>query len=150
MAAQYTRYEPQPRGGNVAFAMDNELYIWGGFPWTGSKEELAKVVEVLDFTTELWEQKPTHGTIPPALWHPVYTVMGSCLFVLGEKDLGSHHWNSFFKLDLKTFQWEEVQVSNPSSGPQEEIPCGMVSYGDNQLVVIAGHLVHIFNLDKGK
>ena len=65
--------------------------------------------------------------------------------------------NTLFKLDLLTFQWEQVQVSNPSRGPQRKAGCRMVSYGDNQLVVFAGYTgsahtdeLHIFDLDKGE
>ena len=34
-------------------------------------------------TTELWEQKPVHGTPPTGLWDTAYTVVGSCYFVFG-------------------------------------------------------------------
>ena len=68
----------------------------------------------------------------------------------------SHH-NTLFKLDLHTFQWEQVQVSNPSSVLQKKNGCRMVSYGDNQLVVFAGWIdsgntdeLHVFDLDKGE
>ena len=40
-------------------------------------------VEVLDMTTELWEQKLVHGTPPTGLWDTAYTVVGSCYFVFG-------------------------------------------------------------------
>ena len=152
MAARHRSYEPLPRSGHAAVAVDNKLHMWGG--WAGPKEKpqkLAQNLEVFDISTELWEQKPTRGTPPPGLWDTAYTVVGSCLFVFGGWDGVSRH-NSLFKLDLHTFQWEQVRVSNPSRGPQRKNGCGMVSYGDNQLVVFAGRTdeLHIFDLNKGE
>ena len=157
MAAYHTSYEPLPKSGHAAVAVDNKQYMWGG--WHGSKEksrEEADKIEVFDISKELWEQKPTHGTPPPGLWNTAYTVVGSCLFVFGGYD-GVSWYNTLFKLDLRSFQWEKVQVSTPPSGPQKKSGCGMVSYGDNQLVVFAGSTgsgktdeLHVFDLDKGE
>ena len=157
MAAHHRSYEPLPRRSHAAVAVDNKLHIWGG--WAGSKEksrEVAQNLEVFDISTEQWEQKLTHGTPPPGLCDTAYTVVGSCLFVFGGWDGGSCH-NSLFKLDLHTFQWEKVHISNPTSGPQEKRGCRMVSYGDNQLVVFAGRMdsgrtdeLHVFHLNKGE
>ena len=157
MAARPTSYEPLPRSGHAAVTVDNKLHMWGG--WARSKEksrEEAKQVEVFDISKELWEQKPTHGTPPPRLWNTAYTVVGLSLFVFGGYDGVSRH-NSLFKLDLHNFQWEQVQVSNPSRGPQRKAGCRMVSYGDNQLVIFAGYTdsgntdeLHVFDLDKGE
>ena len=157
MAARLTRYEPLPRRSHSAVAVDNKLHMWGG--WARSKEksqEEAHKIEMFDISKELWEQKPTHGTPPPGLWGTAYTVVGSSLFVFGGYDSVSHH-NTLFKLDLRSFQWEQVQVSNPSSGPPRKAGCRMVSYGDNQLVIFAGYTgiahtneLHVFDLDKGE
>ena len=157
MAARPTSYEPLPRSAHAAVAVDNKLHMWGG--WAGSKEnsrEEAGKIEMFDISKELWEQKPTHGTPPPGLCDTAYTVVGSCLFVFGGYDSVSRH-NSLFKLHLRSFQWEQVQVSNPYSGPQRKDSCRMVSYGDNQLVVFAGVTdsgytdeLHVFDLDKGE
>ena len=159
MAARPTSYEPLPRSSHAAIAVDNKLHMWGG--WHGSKEksqEVADKIEMFDISTELWEQKPTHGTPPPGLYDTAYTVVGSSLFVFGGSDGVSHH-NTLFKLDLRSFQWEWVQVSNPSSSPQKKDSCMMVSYGYNQLVIFAGYTatgggrtdeLHAFDLDKGE
>ena len=163
MAACHTSYEPLPRASHAAVAVDNKLHMWGG--WTGSKEEsqkLAQKLEVFDISTEQYEQKPTRRTPPPGLWYTAYTVVGSCLFVFGGSD-GVSSRNTLMKLDLRSFQWEQVRVSNPSSGPQSKNASGMVSYGDNQLVVFGGYLdslwmeegaitdeLHVFDLNKGE
>ena len=158
MAVYHTSYEPLPRYGHATVAVDNKLHMWGGSARSKEKSrELVQKIEVFDISTELWEQKPTHGTPPPGLCSFAYTVVGSCLFVFGGNDGVSHH-NTLFKLDLRTFQWEQVPVSNPSSGPLEKSGCGMVSYDDNQLVVFAGSMggiaytdeLHVFDLDKGE
>ena len=157
MAAHHTSYEPLPRRSHAAVAVDNKLHMWGGR--AGSKEksrEEAQKIEMFGISKDLWEQKPIHGTPPPALWNTAYTVVGSSLFVFGGYD-GESHYNTLFKLDLRSFQWEQVQVSNPSSGPQKKQGCRMVSYGDNQLVIFAGYTgsawtaeLHVFDLDKGE
>ena len=157
MAARHTSYEPLPRAGHAAVAVDNKLHIWGGEGGSVEKsQELAHNLEVFDISMEQWEQKPTCGTPPPGLCDAAYAVVGSCLFVFGGYGGVSHH-NSLFKLDLHTFQWEWVRVSNPSSGPQKKNASGIVSYGDNQLVVFAGYTgrvwtdeLHVFDLNKGE
>ena len=160
MAARHTSYEPLPRFSHAAVAVDNKLHMWGGRAgWAGSKEKSQKIAqkhEVFDISTEQWVQKPTHGTPPSGLWDTAYAVVGSCLFVFGGYDGVSRH-NSLFKLDLLTFQWEQVRVLNPSSGPQKKWGCEMVSFGDNQLVVFAGYTgsertdeLHVFDLNKGE
>ena len=157
MATCYTSYEPLPRSDHVAIAMGSKLYMWGGWGESNEKTlEVAKMVEVLDISIELWEQKPTHGTLPPGLWFTAYTVVESCLYVFGGHSGESCH-NSLFKLDLKSFQWEKVRVSNSSSAPRRKNGCGMVCYGDNQLVVFAGYTgsemtdeLHIFKLNDGE
>ena len=157
MAGRHTSYEPLRRSGHAAVTVDNKLHMWGG--WAGSEEksrEVAQKLEVFDISTELWKQKPTRGTPPPGLNNTAYAVVGSCLFLFGGWDGESRH-NSFFKLDLHTYQWKKVQVSNPSRGPQRKVGSGMVSYGDNQLVVFAGNTgrwytdeLHVFDLNKGE
>ena len=160
MAAHHTGYEPLPRCSHAAVAVDNKLHMWGGSKqWASSWEKsqkLAQKLEVFDISTEQWEQKPTHGTPPPGLWATAYAVVGSYLFVFGGFD-GVYNHNSLLKLGLLTFQWEWVQVSNPSSGPQKKHGCRMVFYGDNQLVVFAGYTgsvwtdeLHVFDLNKGE
>ena len=116
----------------------------------------ANSVDVLDTTTELWEQKRSLGTPPTGYWDTAYTVAGSCLFVFGESGGRSHH-NSLFKLPLNTFQWEKVRASNPSSSPQRKTNFGMVSDGDNQLVIFSGyteggrtHRLYAFNMSNSE
>ena len=59
-------------------------------------------------------------------WHPTTWTVVHCIQwwdrVFGGYDGMSHH---IFRHDLKTFQWKEVQVSDPSSGPQKKQCCGM-------------------------
>lgn len=38
--------------------------------------QLASVVEVFDFETELWEKKTTSGPPPPGLYNTAYTTIG--------------------------------------------------------------------------
>ena len=101
------------------------------------------------------ETDPGH----PTTWNNQHCIHGGgdmsvCLW--GFDGVSRH--NSLFKLDLQTYQWEQVQAANPSSGPQKKGGCRMVSYGDNQLVIFAGRTesggntdeLHVFNLDKSE
>jgi len=155
--AGHTSYEPLPRYGHAAVAVNNKLHMWGGSDGSERKsQELAQKLEVYVISTEQWQQKPTHGTPPPGLWYTAYAVVGSCLFVFGGWD-AVFYQNSLYKLDLHTYQWEQVRVSNPSSGPNRKYGSGVVSYGDNELVVFAGFTgsvwrneLHVFDLNKGE
>lgn len=150
-----TQREPQPRCGHAAVTVDNKLHLWGGYAGSNKKsQQLVKTVEVFDISTEMWEQVRTHGTPPPGLSNAAYTVVGTYLYSFGGTD-GSRH-NTLHKLDLYTLKWEAI--SHTSRSPHEMVGSGMVSYGDNQLVLFAGlkesdhgsltNGVHIFNLDK--
>ena len=122
MAARHTSYEPLPRSSHAAVAVDNKLHMWGGEGGSREKsQEVAQKLEVFDISTELWEQKPTRGIPPPGPCDTAYAVVGSCLFVFGGCGGESRH-NSLFKLDLRTFQWEQVRVSNPSRSPKLRKP----------------------------
>ena len=159
MAARPINHEPLPRSEHAAFAVRSQLHLWSG--WAGSKKksrELVQGVDIFDIGANLWEQKPTPA---PERWNSGirdtgYTVVEMCLYSFGGWD-GVFRYNSLHKLDLYTWQWEEVQVSNPSSGPQKKNGCRMVSYRDSQLVVSAGRTddgktgeLHVFNLDIGE
>ena len=43
---------------------------------THTHTQLASVVEVFDFETELWERKTTSGTPPSGLYNTAYTTIG--------------------------------------------------------------------------
>lgn len=44
--------------------------------------QLASVVEVFDFETELWEKKTTSGTPPPGLYNTAYTSIGRLISII--------------------------------------------------------------------
>ena len=43
--------------------------------------QLASVVEVFDFETELWEKKTTSGPPPPGLYNTAYTTIGRLMSI---------------------------------------------------------------------
>ena len=53
MAARHTSYEPLPRAGHAAVAVDNKLHMWGGEGGSVEKsQELAHNLEVFDISME--------------------------------------------------------------------------------------------------
>ena len=41
-------------------------------------------------------------------------------------------------LDLVTLNWKELTTSNPADAPMKMSGCGIVAYGNNQLVLFGG------------
>ena len=150
-------YEPQPRCEHVAVPVGRNLNVWGGNAGSGEKsQDLATTVEVFDVSTNLWKRNPTNGVPPPGLFGTAYTVVGTSLYVFGGRDRNDCLQNSLYKLDLFSFQWEEIRPANSSSGPQKKQSSRMVPCGDNQLLVFAGCTasgytdeLHLFDLAKG-
>ena len=153
----HSSYEPQPRCEHVAVSVGRNLHVWGGNAGSNEKsQDLATTVEVFDVSTNLWKRNPTNGMPSPGLFGTAYTVVGTTLYIFGGKDRNGSLQNSLYKLDLFSFQWEEIKPINPSSGPQRKHSCRMLPCGDNQLVIFAGCTdsgytdeLHIFNLVKG-
>jgi len=133
------------------------LHVWGGNAGSNEKsQDLATTVEVFDVSTNLWKRNPTNGMLSPGLFGTAYTLVGTTLYVFGGKDRNGSLQNSLYKLDLFSFQWEEIKPTNPSRGPQRKHSSGMLPCGDNQLVIFAGCTdsgytdeLHIFDLTKG-
>jgi len=153
----HSSYEPQPRCEHVAVSVGRNLHVWGGNAGSNEKsQDLATTVEVFDVSTNLWKRNPTNGKPSPGLFGTAYTVVGTTLYVFGGRDKNGALQNSLYKLDLFSFQWEEIKPTNPSRGPQKKHGSGMLPCGDNQLVIFAGCTdsgytdeLHIFDLTKG-
>ena len=117
----------------------------------------ASIVEIFNIETGRWEQRKTTGTPRMGAEYRAYTTIGNKAYHFGGWD-GSSCYNSLHSLDLSTMQWVTLQPRNPSQGPSRKSQCGMVAHGDNELVVIGGHIglgnytneFHVYNLREGQ
>lgn len=71
-----------------------------------------------------------------------FTVMpslaGNKIFVYGGWDGLTNH-GSLHSLDVDTMQWEELQVNPSPEAPMKMSGCGLVSHGNNTLVLFGGY-----------
>ena len=162
MASGSPFYEPLQRVPHVTVAFGEQLFLWGG-PNEDDKEtmeELTSFVEIFDISTEQWERKPCHGSLPPSDGG-AYTVIENKLYYFGGGEGGidteSVHYNSLHQLDLLTLEWREVKPKESSSAPGEKAGCGMVALRDEKLVVVGGSFatlkytneLHLFDISQG-
>ena len=86
--SQQELYEPSPRYGHYAAAVDGQFYLYSGrtVRYTAEKEMLQSLVEVLDPLTERWTQKTTEGDIPPGMYDGTCTSTGQDLFTFGGRN----------------------------------------------------------------
>ena len=142
-------YQPIPRWGHSAAAINGKLYIWGGcmhnLPKVHSsseKTQLLSIIDVFDPRNLVWEQKTTTGMPPLGVYWNAYTSSGKYMYTFGGYcGHGKCYHNSVHQLDAIGLQWREVMASNPSESPMRKWQCGMVAFTkgeDNFLCVFGG------------
>ncbi len=67
---------------------------------------------------------------------------GNKIFVYGGWDGLTNH-GSLHSLDVCTMKWEELQVTPSPETPMKMSGCGLVSYGDNKLILFGGYGVPV-------
>ncbi len=161
MAHPQRHYQPQPRDRHLAVPVGKKLYTWGGFlGFESSSEDSAAVVEVFDNSTELWEQKSTHGSPPKGLWSSAYTAVGSTIFSIGGVG-GGVNQGEFRQLETDSLDWMGIEQKNPSRGPKKSALAnsGMVPFQSDKLAVLATTLgeegkeideLHLFKRQEGR
>ena len=149
-------YEPAPRYRHAAVALDAKIYMWGGVDNT--KSFSASVVEVFDAHSGLWTRTLAHGSPPPGVIRAAYTTLGGKIFQFGGED-NTAEYNTLHQLDPSTMMWTELESKNPSDGPVKKVASGMVSHGNNELVIFAGfqhskrrftNKLHQYKINEGK
>lgn len=67
---------------------------------------------------------------------------GNKIFVYGGWDGLTNH-GSLHSLDVDAMQWEELQVNSSPEAPMKMSGCGLVSYGNDKLILFGGYGVPI-------
>ena len=133
---QQELYEPSPRFGHYAAAVDGQLYFYSGrtVRYTAEKEKLQSLVEVLDPLTETWTQKTTEGDIPPGMYHGACTSTGQDLFTFGGFD-GELWYGDVYRLKptQNSLRWTRLTSVAKKAG------CGMVCFNSKHLLLFAGY-----------
>ena len=135
------RHEPMPRIWHTACQTDSKTLVHGGRTRDFSeniKRRLARVVEVLDAYTEVWQQKEVTGEAPASGVHGAASAsVGDDLFTFGGHD-GSRWYNSLHLLEDAT-QWVKLcPQNNRVESPMAKYGAGMVAFGNN-LAVFGGY-----------
>ena len=135
------RHEPMPRIWHTSFQTGSKTLAHGGRTRDFSentKRRLARVVEVFDGYTEVWQQKEVTGEAPaPGVYGAASASVDDDLFTFGGFD-GSRWFNALHVLKRAT-QWIELCPQNDrAESPMAKTGAGMVAFGNN-LAVFGGH-----------
>ena len=133
---QQELYEPSPRYGHYAAAVDGQLYFYSGrtVRYTAEKEKLQSLVEVLDLLTERWTQKTTEGDIPPGMYHGACTSTGQGFYTFGGRN-GKLLCGDLYRLKptQNSLRWTRLTSVAKKAG------CGMVCFNSKHLLLFAGY-----------
>ena len=136
------RYEPQPRFAHISQSVGRRVAVQGGQTKNWSEESmkhLTAVVEVLDLSSETWEQKKVAGHAPPPGTQSAASAILQDLFTFGGWN-GRQYFNTLRRLNFTTWRW--VIVASPQNTPGAPTPkrdCGMVAFGAENLAVFGGY-----------
>lgn len=136
MSLEWGDPEPIGRKGLCSAIHDGKLYILGGYPFSQSSSGL----DVYDFDQCEWAFAATETPGHPALKisGSVCVVIKDSLYTFG----GWMHGNrnaDIHELNLMSFKWRQLEVSNPELGPMLKDKAGIVDYGEEMLCVMGGY-----------
>ena len=115
--------------------------MWGGrtVDWSPSQlRTVAYTVHIFDTNSELWQSRETTGPPHPGLMDPASLLIGDVTYFFGGFD-GNSYYNSLHQLDLEQLMWRNAQPRHTSHAPMKKAGCGMVSFGQDKLIVFAGY-----------
>ena len=133
--------QPTARVGHTSVVYKGMVYMWGGrtINWSPKQQRtVANTVHVFDTTSELWLSRETTGPPHPGLYNHASVIIGDIVYFFGGVD-GKSYYNSLHQLDLEQLMWRNAQPRHTSRPPMKKIGCGMVSFGQDKLVVFAGY-----------
>ena len=111
------------------------VYLWGG---QGDKEP--ETVFIYRHDTETWTKEVTKGPHPPAgLYNGGCTLSGHRLYLYGGHDGGSGN-GDLYELNIKSWTWRMV-CDGGTEGPGKKDGCRMISYHQDQLLVVGGYYI---------
>ena len=115
--------------------------MWGGVTvdWSSSQQRtVANTIHIFNTNSELWLSRETTGPPHPGLIDPASLQIGDVTYFFGGRD-GKSYYNSLYQLDLEQLMWRNAQPRRTSHAPMRKSNCGMVSFGQEKLVLFAGY-----------
>ena len=107
-------------------------YLWGGF-----QDTEPEAVFIYHHDTEKWTRRRTSGPHPPAgLGNGGCAESGHSLYFFGGSD-GKNYYGDLYELNMQTWQWRKL-CDGSTGGPGKKYGCRMVSYHQDQLLVVGG------------
>ena len=132
--------QPPARYGHTSVVYKGKVYMWGGrtVDWSSNQQRtVASTVHIFDTTSELWLSRETTGPPHPGLYSHASLLIGDVVYFFGGSD-GKSFYNSLHQLDLEQLMWKNAQPRHTSHTPMKKSDCGMVSFGQDKLVLFAG------------
>ena len=133
--------QPPARLGHTSVVYKGKVYMWGGrtVDWSSSQQRtVANTVHIFDTNSELWLSRETTGPPHPGLINSASLLFGDVIYFFGGRD-GKSYYNSLHQLDLEQLMWRNVQPRHTSHAPMKKADSGMVSFGQDKLVLFAGY-----------
>ena len=112
----------------------------GGYTKDLNVDDLRSCVHSYDPLLEAWGSARATGELPPGLYYGACTASGEELFDYGGFDgfQGSIRSSALSRFTPSTHTWSRL-CKGSLDGPMAKTGCGMVSCGEGQLCVFAGH-----------
>ena len=113
------------------------------YRWRRNTESLAPIInqlQVFDFHTGQSYAQPVKATMgssyPVAVRYSASTSIGSSMYIFGGSR--GRYYNDLLKINLRTYQLEEIVPTNRREAPIPKELCGMVAIGTTKLLVFGG------------
>ena len=112
----------------------------GGYTKDLNVDDLRSCVHSYDPLLEAWGSARATGELPPGLYHGACTAAGEELFYYGgfEGLHGNIRSSALSRFTPATHTWSQL-CKGSMDGPMAKTECGMISCGEGQLCVFAGH-----------
>jgi len=130
-------YRPQARFSCCSSSIEGKQYTYGGHFGIARIGQPPRVVEILSFTKERWQQLVTRGQPPPGFMYAACASIGVSLYTFGGRD-GVNYFNCIYQLHTPSLAWSELKAINPENVPMAKASSAMVSFGDRNLVTVGG------------
>ena len=145
-----TGSQPQRRGYHAAFVYQDKMYVFGG---SDIREgtlnnlwgfDLTEIGDLQDSSTEnnvlAWQEVKTHGSVPGQISHHQCIVAGKNMYLVGGTLAGrDYNCSQMYRLDLQTFNWDEVATMASEEEP-ESLPVCI----DEHTAILDGNTVVVF------
>ena len=107
--------------------------------YNDKKRKFTSSVDIFHLPALKWERRSTTAIPPEGVMNYAYTnIRDSILYFGGRCQPRDCFHNDLFQLNTLTNEWREIINSSPDNRPIKKSGCGMISYEDDNLLVIGG------------